>query len=111
MTKARPERASISVDEALRRGLTRCAGLPGRSPALQDAAGLVLSESIVSSVNSPRFKTVAMDGFAVRSVDLTGVSPENPVRLAVTGDAVAGRAPDTVVRAGDAVRVMTGAEC
>ena len=38
-----------------------------------------------------------------------GAAEEAPVRLAVTGEVAAGRAPDVVVEAGTAVRIATGA--
>ena len=50
-----------------------------------------------------------MDGYAVRAADTAGASEERPARLRVIGTLAAGRAPDTPVGPGEALRIMTGA--
>lgn len=47
------------------------------------AAGRVLSTGILASRNVPHYRRSAMDGYAVRSSDLIGASPTNPVMLQV----------------------------
>lgn len=53
---------------------------------VQDSAGRVLSEGIVSAVDLPEFNRAAMDGYAVRSSDTRGASTTNPVYLNLTED-------------------------
>lgn len=48
---------------------------------VQDSAGRILSEGIVSAVDLPKFDRAAMDGYAVRSGDTRGASTTNPVYL------------------------------
>ncbi|WP_094226737.1 molybdopterin molybdotransferase MoeA [Methanolobus psychrotolerans] len=48
--------------------------------------GRVLSTSILAPRNVPHYRRSAMDGFAVRSVDLIGASPTNPVMLQVSDE-------------------------
>ncbi len=48
---------------------------------IQDSAGRVLSEGIVSAVDLPEFNRAAMDGYAVRSSDTRSASTTNPVYL------------------------------
>ncbi|TGC11113.1 molybdopterin molybdotransferase MoeA [Methanolobus halotolerans] len=46
--------------------------------------GRVLSTSILAPRNVPHYRRSAMDGFAVRSVDIMGASSTNPVMLQVS---------------------------
>jgi len=70
------------------------------------ALGRVLAEDIVSPIDVPSHDNSAMDGYAVRSGDL---SPDAPVTLAEIGVALAGREFRGEVGPGQCVRVMTGA--
>ena len=54
------------------------------SVGLQDALGRVLAEDLVALEDLPRFDKSAMDGYAVKSSDLTGASQSKPVVLQVT---------------------------
>ena len=68
--------------------------------------GRVLAEDIVSPINVPSHDNSAMDGFAVRSSDL---SPNAPAVLYEIGVALAGREFRGEVGPGQCVRIMTGA--
>ena len=70
--------------------------LPSRS-----AIGRVLSASILAPRNVPHYRRSAMDGFAVRSVDLIGASPTNPVMLQISDEIMEGTC--TPVNTGDYV--------
>ena len=72
---------------------------------LAGARGLVAAESVVAAEAVPPFANSAVDGFAVRSVDVAVV----PVELAVVATIPAGSAAEVVVGAGEAARIMTGA--
>ena len=69
------------------------------------AAGLVLAARVIASEVVPPFDNTAVDGYAVRSEDVAVV----PVELRVVGELAAGAAPTVGVRAGEAIRIMTGA--
>jgi molybdenum cofactor synthesis domain-containing protein len=77
--------------------------------ALADALGLALGEDVTTSEPVPPFANTAMDGYAVRAADTTGATSDTPVRLRVVGDLPAGHAADRAVRAGESIRIMTGA--
>lgn len=77
--------------------------------ALEDGAGLVLAEDVTAPEALPRFDNSAMDGYAVRAGDVTGATPDAPVRLRVVGDLAAGSDAEPVVGPGSAARIMTGA--
>src|SRR3712207_9583810 len=50
-----------------------------------------------------------MDGYAVRADDVRSATPAAPVRLPVSETVAAGAFPSRALRAGEAVRIMTGA--
>jgi molybdopterin molybdotransferase len=54
------------------------------------AIGRVLSTSILAPRNVPHYRRSAMDGFAVRSVELLGASLTNPVMLNVSDEIMEG---------------------
>ena len=74
--------------------------------ALRSALGRVLAHDIVSPINVPQHDNSAMDGYAVRGVDLDAA---NAVTLKVIGSVHAGGNFDGSVNAGECVRIMTGA--
>lgn len=99
----------IPFAQARRLVVDRCVPLvPGPVPLL-DAAGCVLAEQVVARDPVPPFANSAMDGYAVRAVDVGGASDASPVRLRVLATAAAGAPVDVTVGAGHAVRIMTGA--
>ena len=48
---------------------------------LQEALGCILAEDLIAHEALPRFDKSAMDGYAVKSVDLTGATQSKPVVL------------------------------
>jgi molybdopterin molybdotransferase len=99
----------IRVDEALDYILKRVAPLDSQPVHLTEALDRVLAEDVLSTTDIPPFANSAMDGYAVRSGDVTAAGPDTPVTLAVIGEVAAGALPDCPVQAGTAVRIMTGA--
>lgn len=76
---------------------------------LEQAAGLVLAHDLVAARPLPAFDNSAMDGYAVRSVDVGRAGPGTSVTLRVEGDIPAGERHRRVVSAGACWRIMTGA--
>jgi molybdopterin molybdotransferase len=72
---------------------------------LQQALGRVLAEDIVANRDQPPYDVSAMDGFALRSADLTTV----PATLEIIEDIKAGAMPTQAVQPGQCARIMTGA--
>jgi molybdopterin molybdotransferase len=83
--------------------------LPPRAVPLGDALGCVLAEDVRAAEHLPPFANSAMDGFAVRSGDLTGASADHPVALRLAGEVFAGSGRLPTVAAGSCVRITTGA--
>lgn len=96
----------IEYSEALGIILERAPGPRGTEDVpLQEAHGRVLGRDIASDVNLPPFDKSAMDGFAVRTSDLS----EIPTVLKVVMDVPAGVRPRGSLGPGEAASVMTGA--
>ena len=72
--------------------------------AISEAQGMLCAEEVVAQRSLPGFDQAAVDGFAVRSVDVTEV----PVTLPVVGEIVAGSRQPLRLQPGQAVRVATG---
>nr|WP_307849505.1 gephyrin-like molybdotransferase Glp [Qaidamihabitans albus] len=87
--------------------------LLGTRPAVElplaDCASLVLADDVRAGVSLPPFDNSAMDGYAVRSVDVVEASGEVPVELPVAEDIPAGRTDIPALLPGSAHRIMTGA--
>ncbi|MFN3255614.1 MAG: gephyrin-like molybdotransferase Glp [Ilumatobacter sp.] len=93
------------LEDAQRFVLDSC---PTKAPVVVDravAADLVLAESVVSTEIVPPFDNTAVDGYAVRAIDVEAA----PVELRVVGEIAAGAAPDRPIGAGETIRIMTGA--
>ena len=97
--------ALLGLDAARAAVLAGIEPLPAVQVRLDEAVGLALAEDVVAPESVPSFVSSAMDGYAVRSVDLAAV----PARLRVVGVTMAGDPPAGPVGPGEAVRIMTGA--
>ncbi|NOE34118.1 gephyrin-like molybdotransferase Glp [Ruegeria sp. HKCCD7318] len=97
----------LSVDQAQNRGLAVSDPLTDTEtlPLIQ-AIGRVLAEDCVSKVDMPAFDNSAMDGYAVRTQDLS----DGPLfDLPVAGRIAAGDSGAHSAPAGSALRIFTGA--
>lgn len=81
---------------------------PVETVALLEARGRIVAGSVVAPEALPSFDNSAMDGYAVRAVEVAAATPDSPTRLPVAGDIPAG-APVGELAPGTAVRIMTGA--
>jgi molybdopterin molybdotransferase len=79
--------------------------LESESVPIWEARGRVLASDVIAGEDVPPFPNSAMDGFAVRAVDVA--SPG--ATLEVLGDLQAGSITDVVVGPGEAIKIMTGA--
>lgn len=83
--------------------------LPAEVAPLVDAVGRIAATALSARQPVPLFDNSAMDGYAVRSVDLAGSHPSRPVRLVLVDRAPAGLGHPRPIGPGEAVRIMTGA--
>ena len=73
---------------------------------LFDALGRVLAHDLISPVSVPPHDNSAMDGYAF---DSSALRPDLPLALQVAGTALAGKAWQGSVAAGQCIKIMTGA--
>jgi len=98
-----------SVAEAVARITEGIAPLAVESVGLGEALGRVLASAIRSPITLPHWDNSAMDGYAVRGVDIAGASAASPITLPVVETIAAGAFPTRALGAGEATRIMTGA--
>lgn len=96
----------ISFKEAREKVLAEAKSLPAESCALSDLTGRMLAQDISSAFDIPPRDNSAMDGFAVRFEDIQSI----PANLEVIEDVPAGTVAKKTVGAGQAIRIMTGAQ-
>lgn len=113
-TAARPRSESIpagmlTVEQHLETILRGIGPLEPYDQPIIESLGLPLHEDFVSAYDLPRFDNSAMDGYAVRSQDVTDATRSSPVTLPVVGEIAAGSARPFAISAGTAVKIMTGA--
>ncbi|MEV4310739.1 gephyrin-like molybdotransferase Glp [Actinocrispum sp. NPDC049592] len=97
-----------SVDEQLARALAAAVRPAPVRVAISEAQGLLCAEEVVAEHALPGFDQAAVDGYAVRSVDVQSAGRE-PVVLPVVGEIQAGSRQPRRLQPGQAVRVDTGA--
>jgi len=94
----------ISVSEALAHLFKLVEPLRPETIPLRQAAGRRLVAPVTAQRTQPPFDATAMDGYAVKSVEL-----EQHAQFKVIGEAAAGHQFSGIVKAGQAVRIFTGA--
>jgi molybdopterin molybdotransferase len=97
-----------SVDEQLARALAAAVRPAPVRVAISEAQGLLCAEEVVAEHALPGFDQAAVDGYAVRSVDVQSAGRE-PIVLPVVGEIQAGSRQPRRLQPGQAVRVDTGA--
>lgn len=95
----------ISVAEAIQIVVKETPTLPSETVALHEACGRFLAEDVIADSDLPPFDRSQMDGYAVRAADTENA----PVQLQIVGESAAGNGWHQEMKAGEAVRIMTGA--
>jgi molybdopterin molybdotransferase len=99
----------LSVTEASERILSEIKALAPEAVPLRQALGRVLAEDVSATVTMPPWSNSSMDGYAVRSADITPVMSGERVQLRVIATVAAGEFAPRALKRGEAMRIMTGA--
>jgi molybdopterin molybdotransferase len=99
----------IEIERARELVLGRTGDPSPESVPLEDALGRVLSADACSAEDVPTFDSSAMDGFALRAADTRAASPRSPAVLRIVDESRAGLPAGSRLRAGEAIRISTGA--
>jgi len=94
----------ISFEEAIDMVLKYARPLPAENVRIEEAVGRALLEDVHSGMDMPPFNKSAVDGYAVRAADLGGKRELRRAGLIQAGETFKGK-----VRAGECVKIMTGA--
>ena len=94
----------INFEEAIEIVLKNVRPLPPVKTRVEDAAGRVLQEDIRSGLEMPPFNKSAVDGYAVRAADLVRARRLRCTAMVQAGESFLGK-----LRAGECVKIMTGA--
>ena len=94
----------ISVEDARVQVLALVSPLDVEHVPLRRAAGRVLARDVAATRTQPPFAASSMDGYAVRRAEV-----EPDAMFKVVGEAAAGHRFEGALRAGQAVRIFTGA--
>jgi molybdopterin molybdotransferase len=94
----------IPVAEALQQVLDLVAPLEVEEVPLRQAAGRVLARDVTATRTQPPFAAASMDGYALRRAEV-----EPDAMFKVVGEAAAGHRFRGTLKAGQAVRIFTGA--
>ncbi|MGH2709726.1 MAG: molybdopterin molybdotransferase MoeA [Actinomycetota bacterium] len=100
---------SESVDDARRAILDATDPMQPIDLPLAEAYGCVAAAEVSTEYDIPPFSSSEVDGFAARSADIVAAGADSPVRLRISGWALAGRPPEVTVGWGEAVRISAGA--
>jgi molybdopterin molybdotransferase len=95
----------IPIADAIQIVLAQTGLLPTESVPLSEAPGRILAEDVVADTDLPPFDRAQMDGYALHSADVANT----PARLRIVGESAAGAGWHNQMKAGEAVRIMTGA--
>lgn len=99
----------ISIEEAVKNIMDAVQPTGVETVPLTEAFGRILAEEVRADSDVPFSDNSAMDGYAVKAADVAGATEETPAELEVVGEIPAGGSADVEVKAGTAVRIMTGA--
>ena len=106
----RPFTSTISLDEARRRLQVNVRPIERiERVRLAEAANRVVATDVFSSIDVPPFARSAMDGYALRAVDVTGASRETPVTLRVVDRIYTGQLSAVAIEPGTCSEIATGA--
>jgi molybdopterin molybdotransferase len=100
----------LSVSDAQDRILSHFQPVTTETLPLVECANRVLAQDMAATTDLPPFDNSSMDGFAIRVEDVADVSGASPRSLKVIADIPAGHSPTIFLTAGEAARIMTGAQ-
>ena len=99
----------LDLDAALALLLEAARPREPRSLPLAQALGLAAAEDVRADQDVPSRPRSALDGVALRSADTIAATPQNPLRLPLSGQVRPSTEPPGPLSPGQACRVLTGA--
>ena len=103
------KKSAISYTDARDRLLSLAVPVTTEAVPLAECYGRILAQDLTAEENVPAFDRSAYDGYAIRSSDVSGASPEAPVILRILEEIPAGSVSHFPLTEGSAVKILTGA--
>lgn len=108
--RMRPLDALIPFDEARRRWMATLRPTERHETVpFEQADGRILARDVRAPIDVPGFDRSAMDGYAVRTVDVARAANQQPARLRVRARIHAGPAKSLRIGPGECAQIATGA--
>jgi len=98
----------FTVEEARARFIDGLVPLAAEDLPLRAAMGRILAQPVLADRLVPDAPRAAVDGWAIRAEASRGASSGAPVRLRITGSALAGHPASAVLGPDEAMRITTG---
>lgn len=74
-----------------------------------ESLGRILKDDVIAQENIPIHNSSHMDGYAIKSTDVTIASKKNPVLLKIShSESILGNLPHHIMKKGEAFRIQTG---
>jgi molybdopterin molybdotransferase len=99
----------ISYPDALNLIQSKIVPLGGEQLSIESCTERIVTENLFALVDNPSRDISLMDGFAIKSDDITNSSSDSPVLLSIIGSAFAGTPFGGSVTIGTAVKIFSGA--
>jgi molybdopterin molybdotransferase len=100
----------LSVKEAQEKVINSAVVKTTVKVPILESLHMVLAEDIISRDDIPAYDNSAVDGFAVKSIDVIGAEKNYPVKLKLFKDDIpAGKVPGDTIESGMCMQIMTGA--
>jgi len=99
----------LTVRRALSIILGTISVMPPEQISLLESLERVVASDVQANDNLPPFSNSAMDGYAIKTADVSLAQEDVPVRLRVIEDIAAGHIPEQLITPGHAARITTGA--
>ncbi|MDP8011790.1 MAG: molybdopterin molybdotransferase MoeA [Thermoplasmata archaeon] len=98
-----------SVEEALKEFKTRIQESKEYEIVnVTDSLNRFSFENVLSNFDLPAEDRSVVDGYAVRSIDVSGASPSNPIEISIVGKISAGEKSSIVIEKDQAIEIYTG---
>lgn len=98
----------LELEKAVEAILAAIPAPKNEAVSLAEAYQRIVTEKILATTDLPPFDNSAVDGYAVRSRDITSASAQNPVSLHLAGKITAGEDVRGTLSAGQCIRIFTG---
>ena len=105
------ENQFLSVSEVQKRIISDIRAIDGTEQiSLRQALNRILAKDVTATFDTPPCDNSGMDGYAFSSNELSDIAGQSSLTLSIAGQSFAGHPYTGKIAAGEAIRIMTGAQ-